>query len=165
MSGQSENSVDADRGAGHTGGWHGRVSELTLIAPLKAGGADRVRARLAAGEAIRNAVNDRLGTLHDARFVIFDDDTRMLFCTAYDGDWDSYVDDLVRISPDVLDHVFADLEGWPGSHDPTVKDYLAEHRVTASSWYCAYPHSTVRDIHRGQRIATAFDILLDAARH
>jgi hypothetical protein len=164
MSGQSENFVDADQSAGRAGRRQGTVSELTVIAPLKTGGATRLRAKLAAGEAIRNAVNDRLGTLHDARFVIFDDDTRVLFCTAYDGDWDTYVDDLVRISPDVLDHVFSDLEGWPGVYDPSLKDYIARHQVTASSWYCAYPNSTVRDVHRGQRIAMAFDILRDAAR-
>ncbi|MBT2234295.1 hypothetical protein [Nonomuraea sp. NEAU-A123] len=29
----------------------------------------------------------RIGTLHDARWVLFDDDTRLLFATNFDGDW------------------------------------------------------------------------------
>jgi hypothetical protein len=37
---------------------------------------------------------DRVGTVHDMRFVLMDNDTKMLFATAYDGDWDPYIDDF-----------------------------------------------------------------------
>ena len=36
---------------------------------------------------------DKVGTVHDMRFVFLDNDTKLLFCTAYDGDWDPYIDD------------------------------------------------------------------------
>jgi hypothetical protein len=32
-----------------------------------------------------------------------DNDTRMLFATAYDGDWDAYIDDFATKIPDFLD--------------------------------------------------------------
>jgi hypothetical protein len=34
---------------------------------------------------------DKVGTLHTMRFVFFDNDTRLLFATACDGDWDTSV--------------------------------------------------------------------------
>lgn len=36
----------------------------------------------------------RVSTLHDMRFVMFDNGTRILFATAYDGDWDAYINDF-----------------------------------------------------------------------
>src|SRR5215467_11796175 len=80
--------------AGRTGSRQGKVSELTVIAPLAPGGAARLRALLEA----RNGNfddTDRVGTVHDMRFVFLDNDTKLLFATAYDGDWDVYIDDFV----------------------------------------------------------------------
>ena len=31
---------------------------------------------------------ERIGTLHEERLVIFDNDTRLLFATIFDGDWE-----------------------------------------------------------------------------
>jgi hypothetical protein len=71
--------------AGRTGSRLGKVSELTIIVPFAPGGADRLRAFLHLfGGNLAGA--DDVGTVHDMRFVFFDNDTRMLFATAYDGD-------------------------------------------------------------------------------
>ena len=35
--------------------------------------------------------------LRDVRFVIFDNGTRMLFATAFETDWDTYIDDVVLV--------------------------------------------------------------------
>jgi hypothetical protein len=80
--------------AGRTGSRQGTVSELTVIAPFAPGGAARLRALLQ----LRNGNfddTDRVGTVHDMRFVFLDNDTKMLFATAYDGDWDVYIEDFV----------------------------------------------------------------------
>ena len=37
------------------------------------------------------------------RFVFLDNDTKMLFATAFDGEWDPYIDDFVTKIPDYLD--------------------------------------------------------------
>ena len=34
-----------------------------------------------------------VGTIHEARFVLFDDDTRLAFITSFDGPWESYMED------------------------------------------------------------------------
>ena len=82
---------------GRPGRRSGQVAELTVIAPLKPGGAARLRASLNDDEEshLRRGVA-KVGTVHDMRWLIFDDDTRVLFATAYDGDWDAYIDDLAR---------------------------------------------------------------------
>ncbi|MGO9964198.1 MAG: hypothetical protein ACLPUG_12315 [Acidimicrobiales bacterium] len=163
MSVQSDTHVAPQENAGRAGRRAGQISELTVIAPLKEGGAERLRAKLANRD-VGGAFAEKVGTLHNSRFVIFDDDTRLLFATAYDGDWDTYIADFVRLIPEVLDHFFSELEGWPGIHDPAVADYIVDHQVTAEYWYVAYPDARVQDLLHGQRLTKAFDDLLDAAQ-
>ena len=163
MSEQTQNAGASEQSAGRAGKRAGRVSELTVIAPFKPGGAERLRAKIAANPGGFHAAA-KVGTLHNSRFVIIDNDTRLLFATAYDGDWDPYIDDFARLIPEVMDEFFGDLEGWPGIHDPAVKDYIASHQITADLWYVASPDATVNDVTRGQRITKALDQLLDAAQ-
>jgi hypothetical protein len=150
--------------AGRVGRRQGKVSELTTILKLPPGAADRLRDKLNDPRAYEAAA--RLGTVHDMRYVIFDNDTRMLFATAYDGDWDPYLEDFARLVPELLDFVFEEVEGWPGlrDHPKETLDFIAAHQVTADGWFCAYPDATVKDVRRGQRITKAFNALLDAAQ-
>ena len=129
--------------AGRTGSRQGKVSELTVIAPFAPGGAARLRALLQ----LRNGNyddTDRVGTVHDMRFVFLDNDTKLLFATAYDGDWDVYIEDFVAKIPNEMDVLFSCFEGWPGIHNPKVKDYIAKHQITAEGWYVANPNLTWR---------------------
>ncbi len=145
--------------AGRAGIRLGKVSELTLIVPLLPGGAKRLRAflRLLGGN-LNGA--DKVGTVHDMRFVFLDSDTKMLFATAYDGDWDAYIDDFATKIPDYLDIIDSAWEGWPGIRSPEAKDYLAKHQVTAEGWYVAND-LTVAETRRLKRIGEAVDEFLD----
>jgi hypothetical protein len=146
--------------AGRVGARLGAVSELTIIVPLAPGGAKRLRAflRLLGGNLNKG---DLVGSLHDMRFVFFDKDTRMIFATSFDGDWDAYIDDFVTKIPDYLDIIDSAWDGWPGIRSPHAKDYLAQHQITAEGWYVAHPDLTVAEIHRLKRIGKAVDELLD----
>ena len=148
--------------AGRTGSRQGTVSELTVIAPLAPGGAARLRALLQFRDGDYDDT-DRVGTVHDMRFVFLDNDTKLLFATAYDGDWDAYIEDFVAKIPNEMDSLFSAWEGWPGIHSPGVKDWIAQHQITAEGWYVAHPELTVRDIHRVKRLAQAADDFLDKA--
>jgi hypothetical protein len=142
----------------------GQAHELTVIVPLKPGGAEKTRQVLkqrTSDEA--RARRDAMGTLHDMRVVFFDNDTRMLFATVFDGTWDSYIDDFASKMPDQLDALFAEVEGYPGIHDPHVKDAIRQYQITADEFYCAYPNATVRQIRKGQRVLQAWEELLDAS--
>jgi hypothetical protein len=145
--------------AGRAGSRLGKVSELTIIIPLAPGGAERTRAflRLLNGNL---AGADDVGTVHNMRFVFLDNDTRMLFATAYDGDWDTYIDDFATKIPDYLDIIDSAWEGWPGIRSPEAKDYLAKHQVTAEGWYIAND-LTVAETRRLKRIGEAVEEFLD----
>ncbi|EBW2353330.1 hypothetical protein C9W97_25685, partial [Salmonella enterica subsp. enterica serovar Enteritidis] len=71
------------RKAGRAGMQSGNVSELTAIAPLKPGGAERLRLIFGLTNGNMDGAQ-RVSTLHDMRFVFFDNDTRILFATTYD---------------------------------------------------------------------------------
>ncbi len=145
--------------AGRTGSRLGKVSELTIIVPLAPGGARRLRAFL---QLLGGNVNaGKVGTVHDMRFVFLENDTKLLFATAYDGDWDAYIDDFATKIPDFLDLMDSALEGWPGIRSPQAKDYIAKHQVTAEGWYVAHPDLTVAETARLKRIGKAVDEFLD----
>jgi hypothetical protein len=156
----SEKPPPAIESAGRVGARLGKVSELTIIVPLVPGGARRLRGLLAAVGGDLNG-GDKVGTLHDMRFVFFDNDTRLLFATSFDGDWDTYIDDFVTKIPDYLDVIDSSWEGWPGIRSPQAKDYLAKHQITADGWYVAHPDLTVAEISRLKLIGKAVDELLD----
>ena len=165
--------------AGRVGARLGKVSELTIIVPLAPGGAKRLRAflRLLGGNLSRGG--DKVGTLHDMRFVFLDNDTRLLFA-CHDGDWDAYIDDFVAKIPDYLDIIdsawdddfvtgipdYLDIidsawEGWPGIRSPGAKDYLVKHQITAEGWYVAFPDLTVAETQRLVQIGKAVEEFLD----
>ena len=156
----SEKQASGTESAGRIGIRQGVVSELTVIAPFAPGGAKRLRAilRLLNGNF---RAGKKVGTLHNMRFVFLDNDTKFLFATAYDGDWDAYIDDFATKIPDDMDIIFSAFEGWPGIHSPKVKDWILKHQIPAEAWYVANPDLTVRDVKRVKRIGMAAEEFLD----
>src|SRR6266850_2148812 len=146
--------------AGRIGARQGKVSELTGVIPFAKGGAKRLRGLLQALEGNFRGF-DAVGNLHDMRFVFLDNDTKLLFATAYDGEWDAYIDDFVTKIPNALDLLFCNIEGWPGIHSPSIKDWLVKHQLTADAWYVASPNLTVAKTRKLERIGEALDEFLD----
>jgi hypothetical protein len=148
--------------AGRIGSRQGKVSEFTTIFPITPAGAKRTRAFLELLHPdLGNREVDKVGTVHDMRFVFLDNDTKLLMCTAYDGDWDTYINDFGTKIPDIIDLQFGEVEGWPGVRSPTFKDYLVKYQVQAFFWYVASPNLTVVETRRLEKIAPALDEFLD----
>ena len=74
-----------------------------MIIPFAKGGAKRLRGLLQLLEGNFQGA-DEVGTVHDMRFVFLDNDTKLLFATAYDGDWDAYIDDFATKIPNCHGH-------------------------------------------------------------
>ncbi len=148
--------------AGRVGARRGKVSELTTLLPIKPSSAKRMRAflELLHGD-LGNQGVDKVGTVHDMRFVFLDNDTKLLFCTAYDGDWDPYIDDFGTKIPDILDLQFGEVEGWPGIRSPKIKDFIVKYQIPAYFWYVANPNLTVVDTRRLEKVGKAVDEFLD----
>ena len=141
----------------------GQANEFTLISKLNPGGAERVRKLLAdgfTGERQRNT--DRIATVHDLRFVIFDNDTRIIFASTFDGDWESYINDFATILPDEIDLLFHEFEGYPGIHSAGIKDWIVTQQVSAVGFYSAYPDASVREVWKALKAKKALDALLDS---
>ena len=146
--------------AGRVGARQGRVSEFTLIFPFADGGAERLHGLLQLLEGNFQGA-DAVGTVHDMRFVFLDNDTKLLFATAYDGEWDAYIEDFATKIPNEMDVLFCNAEGWPGIRSPKVKDWIAEHQISAESWYVASPNLTVAETRRLEKVGDAVEELLD----
>jgi len=146
--------------AGRVGIRLGSVSELTVIAPFAPGGARRLRTilQLLNGNFSAGA---KVGTLHDMRFVFLDNDTKFLFATAYDGEWDPYIEDFATKIPDEMDIIFSAFEGWPGIRSPHVKDWIVKHQIPADGWFVAHPDLTVAESGRLKRVGKAVEEFLD----
>jgi hypothetical protein len=146
------------------GATDGQAHEFTVMVPLNPGGAERTRKRLeqrTSDEA--RTRRDAMGNLHDMRVVFFDNDTRMLFATVFDGTLDSYISDFASKMPDQLDALFAECVDYPGIHDPNIMDYLHKYQLEADEFYSAYPNTTVTQVRKGQRVLHAWEALLDTA--
>ena len=146
--------------AGRIGARQGKVSELTAIAPFAPGGAKRLRGLLEMLEGNFQGA-DLVGSVHDMRFVFLDNDTRMLFATAYDGEWDAYIDDFATKIPIAMDLLFCNFVGYPGIQNPKVKDWIVSYQIAASAWYVASPNLTVVETRRLERVGKAVGEFLD----
>ena len=146
--------------AGRIGARQGKVSELTAIIPLEPGGGKRIRGLLDLLEGnFRGA--DLVGTLHDMRFVLLDNDTKLFFATAYDGEWDAYIDDFATKIPNSMDILFCNCLGWPGIRSAVIKDWLVKNQVTADAWYVASPNLTVAETKKLEKVGAAVEEFLD----
>jgi hypothetical protein len=136
--------------AGRVGAKSGEVSELTTILPLKPGGAEKLRKffKLIDGNLVGAG---QVGTLHNMRFVFLENDTKLLFATAYDGEWDPYIDDFATKIPEMMDYLFENVEGWPGIASPDVKDFIVQYQIPAEAWFVSHPNMTVSEANRLKR--------------
>jgi hypothetical protein len=144
----------------------GVCSEFTVFTRIKPGHADALREELAnigsAAAAGSRAAMQQIGTLHSARHVIFDNDTRFMFASVFDGTWDTYIDDFATTAVGAnFDKVFAHSEGFPGIADPNVKEWFVAQQEPALVFASSYPDLTVKQIWKDQRVSEAFQAVLD----
>src|SRR5260370_41568331 len=141
----------------------GQAHEFAIILPLKAGGGQRMRDRLRDSVQAGAQSLDKMGTLHDLRFVLFDNDTRVLFASTYDGGFEQYIRDFATLVPELIDKEFQECEGYPGVRSSKIWEYIARYQNEAIVFYSAYPNVTVRQVLKGQRVLKGFEELLDEA--
>ena len=102
-------------------------------------------------------------TIHEARFVLFDDDTRLAFITSFDGPWDAYMEDFFTSGPTLalFDVIFRHVEGYDGLPDlAAVKAFVLGAEQTAAAYARNYG-GTVKEIRKAQRVNAAFQQVLD----
>jgi hypothetical protein len=145
----------------------GPASEFTLFFHVKPGDGPALRDAL---EALQSAPGYRpndhnmaIATIHEARFALFDDDTRLLFATSFDGPWDAYMDDFFNSGPTLalFDAIFKHVEGYDGLPDlAAVKDFVLGAQMSAAAYARNYGGS-VKEIRKALRVNDAFQQVLD----
>jgi hypothetical protein len=156
-----------DPGMARPGVSVGATTEFSLFFHVRPGHADAIR------EALRT-LQDHAGyrpgdygmavaTIHEARFVLFDDDTRLLFATSFDGPWDAYMEDFFTSGPtlELFDAVFSHVEGYEGLPDvAAVNAFVLGAQKTAAGYARNYG-GTVKEIRKALKVNEAFQQVLD----
>src|SRR3954463_6801408 len=159
--------VTAETATSRPGRAVGPTSEFSLFFHVKPG----------QGEALRSALRDlqdtpgyrpgdydvAIKTIHEARFVLFDEDTRLAFVTSFDGPWDAYMEDFFTSGPTLalFDVIFRHAEGYGGLPDlPAVKAVILGAQQPGAAYARNYP-GTVKEIRKAQRVNSAFQQVLD----
>lgn len=94
-------------------------------------------------------------TIHFARWVMIDNQKRMLFFSNFDGSWQQYLGDFIDKSGWGLTGIWSNTIKFPrtrflltgGAYD--AEHFLAWSRffqVPTAVWYCAYPHLSIKNI-------------------
>ena len=140
----------------------GKVNALTAITKIKPGhAADLHRTLQGLTEANGGKIGE-LGTIHIVRWVIFDDDTRLLFATNFCGDVEDYMRDFAEKAPQGIDAIWGHCEDYPGATDyPKLREYILGHAIETTGYYCAYPDATVKEIRQALTWKQKFDAFLD----
>jgi hypothetical protein len=142
----------------------GKRGELTGIGKVTPDGAHIFRERLPQFQAEAEYWEKRIGTVHDFRVFLFDNDTRILFTIVYDGDFKPYVEDLLNEVSPWMDMIFGGVwEGYKNFKDLGLMELIRNAQITAEFFYAAYPEVSRRDVEKMQRMSHAVGELLDAA--
>jgi hypothetical protein len=141
-------------------------AEFSLLAPvIQPGGADIFRERVIKAQYEAGFWEGRLGTVHDLRVALVNNDQQILFAATYSDDFKPYVMDVIKFATPWIDHMFTDVaEGYPGLTDPSAVDYILKHQVQASVWYASNPEASPRKVATSLRLASVFGELLDVAQ-
>jgi len=145
----------------------GTTSEFSLFFRVKEGAGPDLRTAL---DTLQNTPGYRPGdygitiqTIHEARFVLFDDDRQLAFITTFDGPWDVYMEDFFTSGPTLglFDAVFRYTEGYDGLADlAAVKSFVLGAEESAAAYARNYG-GTVKEIRKAQRVNAAFQQVLD----
>jgi hypothetical protein len=100
-------------------------------------------------------------TIHFARWVVIDEQRRVIFASNYDGSMESYNDDFIDKVAWGLNASFSNGVGYPKTNwlifdgakdEQAFKDYIRVHQIPTQVWYSAYDNLTALNIANNARI-------------
>jgi hypothetical protein len=160
----------------------GKRDELTMLYRVKPGREKEIRKELDAfyQTSFRKnledprvvAINTKIG-VHELRHVLFDNDTRLLWMTSFDTEWDPYVDDTFAVADSlvpygkILQHTVEAPDGIADPDNPithssrAAKDLFLATRIVATGFAPTFPSLTCREILKGEQLRKAFQQVLD----
>lgn len=126
------------------------MSPLNFVVKLKPGHSAGIKNVTPVMQTQLKKGADAIGTLHEARFVQYDDDTILVF-TSYDGSFEDYIFDFTKYMSEIFNFLLAnaaDAPPLPVEKNPKAfGDWVAARDLKALAYYNAFPQLTVQDIH------------------
>jgi hypothetical protein len=146
------------------------TNELSIFMEVIPGRAEAIKeaAKAADRDPRRLKSFEDLGILTEARWVLFDNDTRMAFSTVYEGSWDAYIEAFMPEVVPALDRILrGNIVGYPTKpldqlSVDEMKAWLHDHQVTAIGFIWVHQNNTLKDIWKAQRLQEAFERVLDS---
>jgi hypothetical protein len=159
---------------------------LTTISPIINGRTDGVhraqelRATLAALPLGQRSPFARVAGTHTARWFVVDDlvsepypgredhlkSKYLVFIADFDGPLEQFVSSLVAAIPDVIDSVWSQCVGYPGSSKPlAVLDYIRDCQVDTTLYFGGYPGATVEAALRALLVQRSMIEFIEESRH
>ena len=118
------------------------MSPLNFVVKLKPGakaGIEQVNPMM---EAQLQKGADAIGTLHEARFIRYDDETILVF-TTYDGSFDDYIFDFTKYMSDIFNFMLANAADSPPlpieKNPQEFADWVRARDLTSIAYYNAFP--------------------------
>jgi len=158
----------------YDGSRDGMVSELGCYLHVRPGQAENLRRAVrefatSSGRQGMVGAAEKIG-VRTLRGTLFDNDTRFLFATTFDTDWDTYVDDAVEMMGGIApwgkflqycEEVPPDA-GTPGAvGNADAKELLAKVRTKAAVYIDTYPEASCKKLNRALQVLAAFEKVLD----
>ncbi|MER7608952.1 hypothetical protein [Nocardioides sp. NPDC127503] len=155
---------------------HGFVSELSAPLTVIEGheeelraASDRFNERLLLGMEYKPEFLLQIGIRY-MRHIIFDNGRRLMWLTAFETDWDPYIDDALELIGldswvDFLQHT---TEFVAAGIDPTqatnaqVKEFLQGAQEPAAAFFDSMADITMPEVRKNQKLAAAFEQVLEA---
>lgn len=138
-------------------------NQLTLVTVVTPGQANRVRAVMAAIDALAKRLAPPgsligVSTIHFVKWLVIDEGRRLMMVSDYDGSWESYIDEFAEMILSGLDAIWETAYGYPpdGARDvPAFKRFLRSHQVPSEVFFSAYPEETVLNMTNDLEFARA----------
>jgi hypothetical protein len=159
----------------------GQAYGFLAITPIKPGEEQALRDLLADIDARSESPFAELPRTHFARWVVLEDfftgddyqphdedhlDCQyLIFSACFDGERDSYLEDLTGILADDLEAIYAHGIGVDSSAPTDVQRYLLHNQIDCGLFYSAYPHTTVPEVQRVLQQRTQLRALAVAQYH
>ena len=152
----------------------GLVSELGCYLHVRPGHGEDIRREVrafAASPGRRGMVGaaEKIG-VRTLRGTLFDNDTRFVFATTFDTDWDTYVDDAIEMMGGIVpwgkflqycEECPPDA-GVPGAvSNADAKEMLVKIRTKAAIYIDTYPDVSCKKFNRALQVLAAFEKVLD----
>src|SRR5574341_1291895 len=133
---------------------HGVSSELTAFFHIRPGHREELVAAIQwfkeKAQPKDTTVFEKVG-LRTQRHVIFDNGTRLMLCTAFDTDWDPYIDDAIEIFGaanwvDWMQHTVEYLTEMEKASNAELKQFLQSGQEQATAFFDAFSNHTLAQI-------------------